>query len=466
MKKTITVLLTLLTVMLMCVPAYANSAQVYWESVPGLSVCTLDEDTPVTVESEELLFDLSSTDWSGGGKVSAAYKMNNPTDGLITSQMVFPIISAPCEFLAESVKITADGENVPYSLYIGDVVNDEQSFDLSTALKALDGTRYTPQSFDCDEQGTLYTFNIDTQRERLELSMSFMPVTGAYILSSGFFNFHTADDGTVTIGSSYIPGVTQEGDILLYVIGAELDFDISAYGIQGEPINSTEYICDVQEQKTTLASVLSDTLELALQHPQNESDVESDVWLDYYYELLDNYFIAGNTFAQCNEVLQFDYIKRTLFLTYSVDFEAGQTRDVSVTYDISATGDATQTTDYKYTYDYLLSPAANWAQFGTLNITVKTPARSPYIAQSSLPFTSDGEQLYTASFSSLPEGELSFTLYSAPEITKSDMAAKKVRDIVNDIRFFITFFWWLPVLVAAIIVNAVLSTRKNKRAKQ
>ena len=60
MKKylmgTVTAVMLILTLFM---PVYANSGPVYWQGYPAAEMMSVEPDTPITVESEELVFDFS-----------------------------------------------------------------------------------------------------------------------------------------------------------------------------------------------------------------------------------------------------------------------------------------------------------------------------------------------------------------------------------------------------------------------
>ena len=95
MKKGITSLVMVLIVILSGILVYENSGPVTWFQYPGISMITIDEDTPISVLNEELHFDFSNgehADFSLIGEVSAKYRMKNTGEEDINSRMVFPFI--------------------------------------------------------------------------------------------------------------------------------------------------------------------------------------------------------------------------------------------------------------------------------------------------------------------------------------------------------------------------------------
>ena len=151
-------------------------------------------------------------------------------------------------------------------------------------------------------------------------------------------------------------------------------------------------------------------------------------------------------------------------LTYTVDFPAGAAREVAVSYPSRGLGRSDWSSHWRHTFTYLLSPARHWADFGTLDVAVTTPESSPYVIQSSLPLEEAGERRYTAHFDSLPDGELTFTLYPEPRITLADR--------LSSYQFQAFMMMGLPLLLlfaglpaAAAVVFLVWLSRRARRKK-
>jgi hypothetical protein len=101
--------------------------------------------------------------------------------------------------------------------------------------------------------------------------------------------------------------------------------------------------------------------------------------------------------------------RRLSWLAFPLDFAAGATRTVTVTYEHAAGSDTSKAVNQTFTYDYLLSPASRWARFGPLHVTVKVPPGTRLIASPAL--TRDGDT-YRVDLPTLPGGELSLHVMS------------------------------------------------------
>ena len=120
---------------------------------------------------------------------------------------------------------------------------------------------------------------------------------------------------------------------------------------------------------------------------------------------------------------------------------------------------------WRHTFTYLLSPARHWADFGTLDVAVTTPESSPYVIQSSLPLEEAGERRYTAHFDSLPDGELTFTLYPEPRITLADrLSSYQFQAFLVMGLPLLLLFAGLPAAAAAVLLIWLSRRKRRKKA--
>ena len=115
---------------------------------------------------------------------------------------------------------------------------------------------------------------------------------------------------------------------------------------------------------------------------------------------------------------------------------------------------------YKRQFTYLLSPARHWAEFGSLDIIIRTPEPVPYIVRSSLPLREAEERCYTAHFGGLPDGELTFTLYPRLSITLAD----RLHAVLTSYQFTFAFFLLiLPLTLLALPALLIFLLQRRSR---
>ena len=125
---------------------------------------------------------------------------------------------------------------------------------------------------------------------------------------------------------------------------------------------------------------------------------------------------------------------------------------MAVAYLSSSYGLREGTTYWTQEFTYLLSPARHWAEFGSLDITIRTPEPVPYIVRSSLPLREAEERCYTAHFDSLPDGELTFTL------------ADRLHAVLTSYQFTFAFFLLiLPLTLLALPALLIFLLQRRSR---
>lgn len=429
MKRAVSCTLMALLLIALLPWAAANSAPTrYTGGVYGESLA-VDEDCPVTVLSETLVFDQigQAGSYDLTARVTARYRMHNPTDTPLSVPMAFALEDVPAQLDLSAVSVTADGEALPLHLYAGETVYPS----------------YTPARFDPAAEGFLYTFTPGPGREETEEDVTITFPADAVAVVQGCSAYGWQDDGRPQL----VIAPWDDAPITLFSF-EELDYQVT-----GE--------CAVETRPCAFAGFFGDwlaDLPWARQYPDFSEDVErmNLQWLDRWLE--------GQNCVFLEELEQTAQSRQQLQLAYTVDFPAGGEREVTVTYRAGAQGSRTDTRYWKSTFTYLLSPARHWADFGTLEVEVHTPESAPYVIDSTLPLEQAEEGLYTARLEGLPEEELSFTLYPTPSVTLGDRLSR-----LADKLPYLVFF--LPILVPVLIVILILclavpALARRRRARE
>src|SRR5690554_1557020 len=171
--KRFTIFVLLVSILLTGSVTYANSGPTFWEGYPSSEILVIDEDSPISVEKEELLFDFTNEEvkdlggYNLASLVTASYTMNNTSVRHQNVQMAFPLISRIRDFNPNHIKIEVDGESIPYQVFIGDLVNqgskkdgDSNEWDFSAIVNSISSSPYIPQNYKLDDMGMLYTYSI------------------------------------------------------------------------------------------------------------------------------------------------------------------------------------------------------------------------------------------------------------------------------------------------------------------
>ncbi|RXJ04539.1 hypothetical protein DS745_03915 [Anaerobacillus alkaliphilus] len=447
MKKYIYSILIMLLLTQPMAVTLANSGPAYWEGHPSTEMMTIASDTPIIVENEELVFDFTNSDpyHSVHGKVTATYQMFNPTDESQVVEMVFPFVGTVIGFSDDEVVITSDHQILTYDLYVGDLIserfeNKKRDFEFSKILSTISKEPYSARNLTEEEQGKLYIIEVTPKNEeRIHLGMSFYYNGKNTKLITKGFNGYRYDNGQTQLSA----WCYQPERLEIFVLGDDIDFDIQAF-TDGE-----------MEEKTDLYSVETSVVEVSVKDYLFELLKEADYseqltdtqLYNVFAEVLDQYFSRDIGYTTKYDLLEHGYHERILSLVYQVEFPPKTTKTVAVSYIARGTMDKTKTAKPLHTFDYILNPAKNWSDFGSLAIRILTPEQAPFIVDSTIDFGKVEKNVYEANLFALPEEDLSFTLYEHEEIGFGDRIGAKIG----------------LILLVLLIVTIVVVIRVRKR---
>ncbi|NLX77997.1 MAG: hypothetical protein GXZ01_11640 [Clostridiaceae bacterium] len=469
--KNFAILLITVFLMTFLQPSFANSLPSYWEGYPSYEVLSVDENSPIEVKSEHLLFDISEFKeyrYTITGRVTAAYEMFNPTDEDLTVQMAFPFITRLDAFSKDDISITADNENIPFEIYIGEPVEgysrteteQENFLDISRITKAINTAPFQGRIFSETDKGVLYTFEVVPENEEeIRFSVAFNDIDArTKIAADGFNSFEGGQDYIKVSG--WCRGKTVFN---IFVLGDKTDFKVEGYTDVSDKERTDSFSYNVTEKIITVKSFIDDI-------PEEPGTYYSDIidqviqgigksqLCKMYMSAMDE-ILSHSPFVSYGDLKGEIFTNRLIILVYGVQFPANSGRTVSVRYNATGTMDKLNTKEPLYSFTYLLTPAKYWASFSNLNIEVLTPARAPYMVQSSIEFENAGTRHYTASVETLPENELTFTIYSEnKQIKKSNVPGNSGRTTFKPLPEWpgrikaIAFLLILAVLVAVIII--------------
>ena len=424
MKRSVSCLLTLFALLpALLQPAGANSAPTRWDGSPGSEVLAVEENCPISVTHEDLSFRVTeSVSYSLSARVEAVYQMENPTAEARSVQMAFSLEEAVHDFDPAAVSVTAAGAELPFRLVWDGVSPD-----------------YVPKTFDPNQTGTLYTFTLAQPPEDTDNDLTLLSPTGfLWVTYDGIHSYSGEADGTSTLGAS--TGAT----VWVYALDGDLDYTVSgAYTVETEELPFDQHF----------RAYLED-------HYEGRYTGQLDSLAAYKYRQLEEQW-ANLPVVMADWLENYDHSDIPLQFLYTVDFPAHETVEVAVAYDTRSDGVREGTADWQHTFTYLLSPAQHWASFGTLDLTVDAVESGyPYVIGSSLPLESQTDGSYAAHSEGLPAEDLSFTLYSAPQLSLSDRVTSSLG--ITTYTLALLPFLAVPVLVIAAVV-VLLAVRRRKK---
>jgi len=466
-KRVTCALLSTLILCMIAVPAFANSAPSYWEAYPYSEVLAVDKDSPVIVEKEYLTYDFSGdleygNHFSPVARVTAGYQMKNPTDDRLSVQMAFPFVTSLADISFDHIQISVDNAAVPYEIYIdtreAEIGPSGEDFAYDITASDIRKDEIVLTGFDVDAGATLYRFAVSAERDHpVDFKLAFhIDPDKTILIAKGFSGSTVYENG----GADLFTRIEDSREMEILVWGEDSEFTYGVYTEDGTAASAETYTCDISssvvQPKDYLVSLMDS--ELGVEHSSAIPPTQllnlclSKIWR----ASRDNGFVTVE-----DTLSSLCYTDRVITLVYTIDFPAAANRNVSVSYLSGGVMDRRETVKSKYSYTYLLSPAKNWAQFRDLNIKILTPEEAPYIIESSLPLTAEGENTYTAAFNELPENELNFTLYGKEKVTDWDRLRKKI----HQMSYILFFIWPFVIILLAVIVFFIFRSiiRRKRR---
>lgn len=406
-------------------PAFANSAQTFWEGQTSGGVTIKGNgDSPIVVDSETLTFDISNEQGYGHygtetpNTVTARYTFRNPTDSEITVRAVFPFIGEDGYYQDLSVGkfygVTVDGVSVD-STVRATYVKDRYEFNLDAEVDNVVNEFKSAESWDLSKK--VYHYKIEFRKSSAAYDSDFseyavldlptdaeffanMPV-GAYRNYNGKKSVSLFYGNDVTVADFYF--VQDPVDIDALLAGTEFVRYYYHENVTSSEAGGSATL--VEQNELTFK-------DLVYMYYDKDSSISE---LDWHNMIFDRYQTRATGY-NLTDLDIFDiepyYVRR--WYDYKMTFGPYQTLVNEVTAPLFPDIDK-GFIPTKYTYRYFLSPASTWADFKDLTIVVNTPF---YILN-----PGDGWQKtetgYTAHYDTLPEFDtLEMTICSAENPTR------------------------------------------------
>lgn len=472
MRKHNLYILTLILIFSFTTVANANSGPTYWRGYPSMEVLSVDDNSSIIVENEELIFDFSKEeyldyhDYSLSGLVTARYTMSNPTDKAQTVQMAFPFISPMDDFNPNDIIVSSDALTIPYEIYIGEEYrgksrNDDTFADDKLEFKNIVGSIsdkvYSPKHYDLGEVGTLYTYDVKAQGDGVRIAIDYtIDREKTKLISKGFSGMYMdrADGNEESITSWVYENVTLE----VFLLGEEIELNLNGYSDGKLEHKTDKYSYELKTEEITISDYISKEVEAGKgQFVFNEYLAENQLF-NLSAKNLDEMIEKNVVNLNSDDLFYVRIFDRIFVLLYDVEFPPHSTKNIEVSYLARGTMDRVETKEPLYKFDYLLNPASYWRNFKDLSIEVIPPNEHPYILESSIELIRNKDGIYTGDFETLPNEDLSFTLYSKEEITFMDKVAGKI----HRYSYILPGFIGLVVSTIGVIYRWVKSKKKGQ----
>lgn len=427
----------------------ANSGPTTWEGVSAAGMVVRGADCPIAVDHETLTFEISEfpesyyadktafLDYSAS--VTAAYTFRNPTDYEVTATLAFPLGVMPQYALGFSIDSEKYGVTVN-----GAAVETVLRHTLSFGSDGFSTDVDLPRLRDGWAEDAFYSPDLTVTKLTyrpvgVDWDNHEHPVAGLDL---------TCDPAvTKTLMEPCNGGETMDGFIrVCNILRQEETVDLYVMGeLPREPLEWTMYedlnYDTVIDGELELVGTETMTFrDLAMREYSEDYGVSESDWYNAVVDLM-NQSEWGYGFLGLD--VTFDVRGYLMpWLEYEIIVPAGETLENTVTAPLYP-GIHTGYDPFIYTYTYLLTPASRWAEFGTLDIRIRTPH---YLTESNLDGFTRTEEGYELSLEGLPQKDLEFVMSSEKDPRKPGE---------NNQR--------LLLFAAAAVVLVVLVWRKRKR---
>ncbi len=471
------VLALALAAVLLVLPASANSAQRYWRGTTATGAVITDGQCPVVVEHETLTFDIPAfpvTSYSDGNadysaSVSAAYTFRNPSDMTVTAHLLFPFGTRPdyAYDVASEEKYTVTVDGTPIGCTVRHTLTGYGSqFELERDLGRLTDTPREDALLFPDQTVICRTYSVsgvDRSVRAVNIAFDLAKDSGVCVFWPERSGMHTQKDGDRRLSA----WASDLKTFTIYFIGGDVEPEWKCYKDGG--VEDSEVVPGT----ATLVSTETISLRtLALSARPADSDVSENDWYNAVIDRMLSGGVRGGVIGDTSRLLDVsDSLMR--WYEYDITLEPDQRIVNTVTAPMYPTIDDGYTPAV-YSYTYLLSPAATWRSFGSLEININTPYYLLGAAD-----TADGksgkgkddkstlasrfekaETGYTLSLDGLPEGELEFSLSTSATPEAPHFSLRNVIPIEILISGGI-----MLAVAAALVVIIVLIVKSRKRGK-
>ena len=447
------VLLSALTVL----PAFANSAQSYWEGVGASGVLVTDGECPLVVEHETLTFDIADfpsphgSIEAYGASVTAEYTFYNPSDMTVTANLLFPFGVNPYyaehydpekgEYIApdnvSKYGAQLDGAAVEtvvrHSYWDGSLYN----FNPTKEMAKLYDVYRTDSFLSYDLPVHVYTYRAEVDRQ------TYRTARAATYFADGAFDKTRFMIGNLGGWSSDENG--NAGYASVHISNAE----ITTVYVFGEDVGELKWTffengsleTEIEGTMTVIDRTSTTFGELAMQFYDPVSGVAEHDWFNAIVAQLEE---SGKTMGLYDTYQNWDVSKYLLqWYEYKITLAPGERLINTVKAPLYPGIDEDFETPV-YSYEYFLSPASLWKEFGTLDIYINTPyvmvkerIGEFSIAPDEWTKTDAGYELH---LDSLPDEDLVFTLCE-----------------VENPKRVVTAYTYLAIGIIAVAVLAVIA---------
>ncbi len=466
--RVITSLLCVITILgAFELPAFANSAQSWFQGTDSTGAIMTDTESPIIVERERLIFDIGEFPqtyyfddkledlMAYSSKVTAEYTFCNPSKYTVTARLLFPFGSKP-HYLpddhddTQKYDITVNGKTVEKK--IRHTLKDPyEQFNIYQDLFLLTDGFADDDFYRLDLPVTKYTFELNGVDKEQDLRI------GLDVPQGGLDSYRI-----------YMPAQsgmshTKDGDMRIFQWMTRYDSQFELYIFGNTTIASmpkfSVYLGGTDDRNEIDADIQLVNAEamtfkdFALSKRNSESEISESDWYNAILADLKqglsspDYPVVGHLRSEYGR-FEYDFMR---WYEYEITLQPGERIINTVVAPMYPAIDLGYEPDI-YEYTYLLSPAKTWKSFGELEIIINTPY---YVTDSSLGEFENTDDGYRLLLDGLPVGELNFTLSTGPD-PRQEINSYTVGFIIGVILIII-----IIVVIALTVIGAAGSLITN-----
>lgn len=455
----------------------ANSMPAYWEAVALEGVTFYEENCPIEVKSERLIFnikDFLKEDYRSieafqkyGSTVSAEYTFYNPTNTDITAKLMFPMGQLPDNALyiemedniwqydLDKYSIWADDKVVEKDvrhMYMG----ENAVFDAKKALGEIKNDYVGDDFFSPDLPVTQYTYKVENLNE-----------DEWYYLDADMAVPDEQENTRYLFPHINVLGTRNGKRYVNDTLFSDESYIIYVFGENKEPVIDVELREYEETEKTEGRLVIDETQSMTfaefvqLQNDERYQISEID-WYNIAVTLM-NKNVAGEDLIQGSEYMSQDLYTRLIrWYEYEVSISAKETITNTVTAPIYPAYDQVEAPN-RYKYIYYLSPAKEWRKFGDFTVEIHSPF---YLNTSNIGEFEKTAEGYRYERDGLPDSELEFVMSKT-----SDPDNERIPFDIGEffywmITFISIFILDIPLIPGVVIIGVIIYIIKRKRRKK
>ena len=453
------------------VPASANSAPRYWSGLTHSGALLTGNACPIEVKSEKLTLSIpdlpepfaeDEADRAGyKSEMTAEYTFYNPTDETVAALLAFP-----CGAIPEYAEGSADGptseELGEYRARYGAFINGEAAettvrYALNTGLEHFDVKEALPY-----------------QRGELKDDALLRPDTPVTTYVWRFDEIRKDEDG-YTEAVLHIPGKTgrivvldkggipewyRDTDKISFTAGNGAEITLTVFG---DPLPEDagwsfaglgEASGEAPGKAEPISSESVGFMDFCLRAKEKYPDASDEDLFNATVDMVNTGNIYG--YIDAGTIVHTALTPDLMcWFEYEITLAPGETLTNTVRAPLYPQIDD-NVRPRVYNYTYLLSPAAEWAKFGALEIVIETPF---ILSNGSIDGFEKTETGYRFAGDGLPEGELTFDLCeSKAPLPAPDNASYLLMALIG---FAVAA---LPVILLIVVLLCVRRSKKKKSA--